>query len=136
MRCSRASRSLSQLPTIAVIFTSAQIPIPTLELLYGTGYGQALAGMAPHCLLPGTADVCWHCQDSGLGSLCYHRSTSRLAQLCMFDVRSPGAMVQRNSTHHRSIGPSMCTARDHYIFTSHAGNPLCVWDRRYGLSLT
>ncbi len=38
--------------------------------------------------------------------------------------------VQRFGTHHRSLYPHMCCARGTYIFTSHAGKPLCVYDKR------
>ena len=42
----------------------------------------------------------------------------------------PGAQVQRFGTHHRSLYPRICCARGTYIFTSHVGIPVCVWDRR------
>jgi hypothetical protein len=38
--------------------------------------------------------------------------------------------VQRYGCHHRSLYPHMCSARGHFLFTSHVGRPLCVWDRR------
>lgn len=52
------------------------------------------------------------------------------AVLCLVDVRAPCGMVARVSTSHRSVWPSLTTARGTFVFTSHAGVPLCVWDRR------
>ena len=43
------------------------------------------------------------------------------------------AQGQRYGTHHRSLYPHMCSAggsRGTYLFTSHAGMPLCCWDKR------
>ena len=43
------------------------------------------------------------------------------------------AQVQRHATWFRTVYPHMCTAggtRGTYLFTSHAGTPLCCWDKR------
>jgi hypothetical protein len=50
--------------------------------------------------------------------------------LCLFDLRSPDGEAQRYSTHHRSLYPNIASARQHYLFTSHAGCALCAWDLR------
>jgi hypothetical protein len=50
--------------------------------------------------------------------------------LSVFDFRAPSSMVQRYSTHHRSLYPHIASSRQHYVFTSHAGTALCVWDLR------
>lgn len=39
-------------------------------------------------------------------------------------------MVQRYSIHHRSLYPIMTCARGNFLFTSHVGAPLAVWDKR------
>ena len=41
-----------------------------------------------------------------------------------------GAQVQYYSTHHRSMYPHIVSTRETYLFTSHAGSPLCAWDLR------
>ncbi|DBA70062.1 TPA: hypothetical protein ACH3X2_012309 [Trebouxia sp. C0005] len=75
-------------------------------------------------------EVCSSCTNSGLPSLCCHRSNAKAAALCVFDTRAGLAMVQRYSIHHRSLYPIMTCARGHYLFTSHVGAPLAVWDKR------
>lgn len=40
-------------------------------------------------------------------------------------------MVQRYSIHHGSLYPVMPCARGNYLFTSHFGTPLAVWDKRW-----
>lgn len=64
-------------------------------------------------------------------SLCFHKSCVQTAGISVYDLRASLAMASRYSTHHRSLFPRLVRARSHYIFTSHAGNPLCVWDLRY-----
>ena len=39
-------------------------------------------------------------------------------------------MCARFGMIHRSLYPALRVARSHYIFCSHAGQPLSVWDRR------
>lgn len=80
--------------------------------------------------------MCSSCTNSGLPSLCCHRSNAKAAALCVFDTRAGLAMVQRYSIHHRSLYPIMTCARGHYLFTSHVGAPLAVWDKRCKVSLT
>eukprot|EP00884_Botryococcus_braunii_P020162 jgi/Botrbrau1/682/Bobra.160_2s0006.1 len=63
-------------------------------------------------------------------SLCFHKAGVQTAGICIFDLRASLPMVSRYSTHHRSLFPRIALARSHYLFTSHAGNPLCVWDLR------
>ena len=40
-------------------------------------------------------------------------------------------MVARFGLPHRSMYPVLRTARSNYIFCSHVGQPLSVWDKRY-----
>ncbi|KAK9823580.1 hypothetical protein WJX72_003975 [[Myrmecia] bisecta] len=74
---------------------------------------------------------CAACYSLGIPSLCWHKSAAHTAIICVFDIRVGLQMVQRYSTAHRSMYPAMRCARDHFIFTSHSGQPLCVWDKRY-----
>ena len=53
-----------------------------------------------------------------------------MAAICVFDLRAGTHMVQRDSIHHRSLHPVMQIVREHYLLTSHAGSPMCAWDRR------
>ena len=82
------------------------------------------------------ADVCSSCINSGMPSLCCHRSSAKAAALCVFDTRAGLDMVQRYSIHHRSLYPIMTCARGNFLFTSHVGAPLAVWDKRCRVSLT
>ena len=81
------------------------------------------------------ADVCSSCINSGMPSLCCHRSNAKAAALCVFDTRAGLDMVQRYSIHHRSLYPIMTCARGNYLFTSHVGAPLTVWDKRCRVNL-
>lgn len=102
----------------------------------------ACMGRRPTCALhaaPAPADdqaSGWSCQRCPIelhAALCYHKSPASAAALCMFDCRAPLGMVARYATHHRSMYPHLETAREHYLFTSHAGTPVAVWDcRRVG----
>ena len=40
-------------------------------------------------------------------------------------------MVARFGMFHRSLYPALRVARGHYVFCSHVGQPLSVWDKRY-----
>jgi len=80
--------------------------------------------------------VCSSCTNSGMPSLCCHRSNAKAAALCVFDTRAGLDMVQRYSIHHRSLYPIMTCARGHFLFTSHVGAPLAVWDKRCRVALT
>ncbi|DBB07120.1 TPA: hypothetical protein ACH3X1_011694 [Trebouxia sp. C0004] len=75
-------------------------------------------------------EVCNSCTNSGMPSLCCHRSNAKAAALCVFDTRAGLEMVQRYSIHHRSLYPIMTCARGNFLFTSHVGAPLAVWDKR------
>ena len=68
-------------------------------------------------------------------SLCCHRSNAKAAALCVFDTRAGLDMVQRYSIHHRSLYPIMTCARGSFLFTSHVGAPLTVWDKRCRVNL-
>ena len=48
----------------------------------------------------------------------------------MVDTRIPAGLAARYSLHHRSLYPRLAATRNHWIFTSHADKPLCVWDLR------
>ena len=78
-----------------------------------------------------TAEPCGSCSRSQFPSLCCHKSTAKAASLCVFDTRAGVSMVQRYSMHHRSLFPRMACARSNYLFTSHVGAPLAVWDKRW-----
>ena len=65
-------------------------------------------------------------------SLCHHKSPAHCAALCVFDLRAGLHMVQRFSLPHRSLYPRLRLARGHYVFASHAGQPLSCWDKRCG----
>lgn len=73
---------------------------------------------------------CGRCFRGGLPSLCHHKSPAHAAALCTFDARAGPAATARFGIHHRSLYPNLRVARQHYVFTSHAGAPLAVWDRR------
>lgn len=64
-------------------------------------------------------------------SLCGHKPRSATAALYTLDVRcSGGGLTQRFGLAHCSLYPRLATAREHYVFTSHAGTALEVHDRR------
>ncbi|KAL3160385.1 hypothetical protein ABBQ32_010710 [Trebouxia sp. C0010 RCD-2024] len=76
-------------------------------------------------------EPCGRCEEYRLHpSLCAHKPTLKGATICMFDTRAGVEMVQRYSIHHRSLYPAMACARGHFLFTSHVGSPLTVWDNR------
>ena len=45
-------------------------------------------------------------------------------------------MVARFGMFHRSLYPALRVARGHYVFCSHVGQPLSVWDHRYRCYIT
>ena len=47
----------------------------------------------------------------------------------MLDLRTPARMVARFNMQRTSLYPHICVSRQTYIFTSHADQPLAVWDR-------
>ncbi|EFJ44770.1 hypothetical protein VOLCADRAFT_106229 [Volvox carteri f. nagariensis] len=57
-----------------------------------------------------------------------HKPRSATAALYTLDVRC--GLTQRFGLPHRSMYPRIATAREHYVFTSHAGIALEVYDRR------
>ncbi len=57
-------------------------------------------------------------------------SQARSAALCLVETRTPLGLAARFSLQHRSLYPRVASARDHYVFTSHADRPMCVWDLR------
>ncbi|KAL3156911.1 hypothetical protein ABBQ38_001175 [Trebouxia sp. C0009 RCD-2024] len=73
---------------------------------------------------------CPGCFWNALPTLCCHKSAAKPASLCVFDTRAGVSMVQRYSIHHGSLYPVMPSARGNYLFTSHFGTPLAVWDKR------
>ncbi|BDA47315.1 hypothetical protein COCOBI_10-1610 [Coccomyxa sp. Obi] len=104
---------------------SEQYELICMAPLGGHGdWGNELVAGAVH------GSFCTKCYHSGLPSLCHHKPGTATAALCVFDLRSGTDMVQRFGTHHRSLYPHMCCARGTYIFTSHVGKPLCVYDKR------
>ncbi|KAG2440515.1 hypothetical protein HYH02_010393 [Chlamydomonas schloesseri] len=91
----------------------------------------------PHVLMVGSVhgSFCSACYQYGLPSLCHHKARSATAALSTLDVRCGGGggrcgLTQRFGLHHRSLYPRLATAREHFVFTSHAGTPLEVHDRR------
>eukprot|EP00198_Chlamydomonas_reinhardtii_P013372 XP_001702709.1 predicted protein [Chlamydomonas reinhardtii] len=102
----------------------------------GSGGGLSVsvsAGIDPHVLVVGSVhgSFCTACYQYGLPSLCHHKARSATAALSTLDVRcGRRGLTQRFGLHHRSLYPRLATAREHYIFTSHAGTPLEVYDRR------
>ncbi|KAG2446164.1 hypothetical protein HXX76_000759 [Chlamydomonas incerta] len=93
----------------------------------------ASASVDPHVLVVGSVhgSYCTACYQHGLPSLCHHKARSATAALSTLDVRcGRRGLTQRFGLHHRSLYPRLATAREHYIFTSHAGTPLEVYDRR------
>ena len=86
-----------------------------------------LHGLLSLCL---NADPCNSCRGGLHPSLCAHKAKHNGATICMFDMRSGLDNVMRYSTHHRSLYPAMACARGHFLFTSHVGTPLTVWDKR------
>ncbi|KAF5842521.1 hypothetical protein DUNSADRAFT_6765 [Dunaliella salina] len=93
---------------------------------------QASSAANPHVLLAGSvsASHCSRCWDAYLPWLCSHKQHAALAALCVCDTRHPGYVAERFALQHRSLYPQLATARAHYVFTSHADCPLCVWDLR------
>lgn len=74
------------------------------------------------------------CYQYGLPSLCHHKARSATAALSTLDVRcGRRGLTQRFGLHHRSLYPRLATAREHYIFTSHAGTPLEVRHSWHGV---
>ncbi|KAL3146325.1 hypothetical protein ABBQ32_003018 [Trebouxia sp. C0010 RCD-2024] len=76
------------------------------------------------------SEPCRGCSETALPTLCCHKSAAKAASLCVFDTRAGVSMVQRYSIHHGSLYPVMPCARGNYLFTSHFGTPLAVWDKR------
>ncbi|GLI68763.1 hypothetical protein VaNZ11_013254, partial [Volvox africanus] len=92
--------------------------------------GSTTAAADPHVLLVGSVHgaICWHCARCNLPSLCSHKPRSATAALYTLDVRC--GLTQRFGVQHCSLYPRLATAREHYVFTSHAGTALEVYDRR------
>ncbi|KAL3156915.1 hypothetical protein ABBQ38_001177 [Trebouxia sp. C0009 RCD-2024] len=76
------------------------------------------------------SEPCEGCSETALPTLCCHKSAAKAASLCVFDTRAGMSMVQQYSIHHGSLYPVMPCARGNYLFTSHFGTPLAVWDKR------
>ncbi|GLC35995.1 hypothetical protein PLESTM_000390800 [Pleodorina starrii] len=91
----------------------------------------ATTAVDPHVLLVGSVHsaICGRCAGAPLPSLCNHKSRTATAALSTLDVRC-GGLTQRFGLQHRSLYPRLATAREHYVFTSHAGTALEVYDRR------
>ncbi|GLC72438.1 hypothetical protein PLESTF_001247700 [Pleodorina starrii] len=91
----------------------------------------AATAVDPHVLLVGSVHsaICGRCAGAPLPSLCNHKSRTATAALSTLDVRC-GGLTQRFGLQHRSLYPRLATAREHYVFTSHAGTALEVYDRR------
>ncbi|KAK9868483.1 hypothetical protein WJX84_003184 [Apatococcus fuscideae] len=100
---------------------------------FATGSSDGSLAETGHELVAGAVHqgICNRCYNSGVPSLCCHKSLAHSALLCIFDTRASLSEVQRYSLPHRSLMPRLTCARDHYVFTSHVGAPLCTWDRRY-----
>ncbi|GIL72515.1 hypothetical protein Vretifemale_2871 [Volvox reticuliferus] len=68
------------------------------------------------------------CARCNLPTLCSHKPRSATAALYTLDVRC--GLTQRFGVQHCSMYPRLATAREHYVFTSHAATALEVYDRR------